>query len=92
MGQALECLCLKSISLFKCLCLSLKALNKHFLTKIPHVAAVTFILATIIMALNVLASLAPVERLVSVAGKVFRPDQCRLTDDAFQKLISSVRA
>ena len=33
------------------------------------------------------ASSAPVESLFRIAGKVFRPKQCRLTDNLFQKLM-----
>lgn len=37
--------------------------------------------------LMVPASSAPVERIFSVAGKVFRPDRCRLSDTIFQGLM-----
>ena len=33
------------------------------------------------------ASSAPVERLFSIAGKLFGPDRCRLSDGHFQKLV-----
>ena len=33
------------------------------------------------------ASSAPVERLFSIAGKVFRPERCRISDERFQQLM-----
>lgn len=37
--------------------------------------------------IGVPASSAAVEQLFSVAGKVFRPDRCRLTDKSFETLM-----
>ena len=33
------------------------------------------------------ATSAPVERILSIAGKLFRPDRCRLTDTTFETLL-----
>ena len=37
--------------------------------------------------LTVQASSATVEQLLSVAGKVFRPDRCRLSDQKFERIM-----
>ena len=37
--------------------------------------------------LGVLSSSGPVERLFSIAGKVFTPERCRLTDGRFSQLM-----
>jgi len=37
--------------------------------------------------LGIQASSAPVERLFSVAGKVFRPEKCRLKGETFYRLM-----
>ena len=39
------------------------------------------------MILGISASSAAMERLFNIAGKVIRPDRCRLTDNTFQKLM-----
>lgn len=37
--------------------------------------------------LNAPATSAPVERLVNIAGKIYRPERCRLNDSKFQMLM-----
>lgn len=49
--------------------------------KFPHLAALAQ------KHLCIPASSGPVERLFSVAGKIFRPDRCVLKDKTFQELI-----
>ena len=51
------------------------------LSKYPNIAQVA------VSVLGIPASSAPVERLFSVAAKVFRPERCRLKDDTFYKLM-----
>lgn len=50
-------------------------------TKFPHLA----VLAPKFLALP--ASSAPVERLFSISGKIFRPARCRLSDAVFEQLM-----
>ena len=41
--------------------------------------------------LSIPSSSSPVERLFSIAGKVFTPERCRLTDARFQELMLIIR-
>lgn len=38
--------------------------------------------------LSIPATSAPVKRILSVAGKTFRPDRCRLGDETFEHLMN----
>jgi len=51
-------------------------------TEYPHIAKLAQ------KYLSIPATSAPVERLFSIAGKTFRPDRCRLTDDSFETLMT----
>ena len=42
--------------------------------------------------LSILLSCSPVEKLFSIAGKVFTPERCCLTDARFQELIVTIRS
>jgi len=50
-------------------------------TKYPHLATLAA------KYLAVPATSAPVERLFSIGGKIFRPDRCRLSDTVFEQLM-----
>ena len=50
-------------------------------TNFPHLTALA------LKYLAIPASSAPVERLFSIAGKIFRPERCSMSDTTFEKLM-----